>query len=109
MKRTIKNVAPKISLLFFGLLSGMYAFAQDASTTQSESNTTVSHTQSTTQVPDAAMWYTNPIVWVIGAAVLLIVIILAVRSGGGSSSSTTTTRDGGISRTSTSTTTVRED
>ena len=109
MKQTIKNMSAKVFLLFFTLLSGVYAMAQDAPTSHTESNVETSHSQTTTAVPDAGMWYTNPIVWVIGGAVLLIVIILAVRGGGGGGtrSSTVTTRDGGIS--SSTTTTVRED
>lgn len=103
MKTTIKNMSAKVFLLFFGLLSGVYAMAQDAPSSQTESHTAVSHSQSTTSAPDAAMWYANPIVWVVGGAVLLILIILAVRSGGG----TTVVRDGGTSRTTT--TTVRKE
>ena len=95
-------MSAKVFLLFFGLLSGIYAMAQDdGSSTHTESNTAVSHTQSAAA---PAMWYTNPIVWVVGGAILLIVIILAVRSN---SSSTTVVRDGGPTRTTT--TTVRED
>jgi hypothetical protein len=106
MKRTIKNTTEKIFLLFFALLSGAYAIAQDAPASTTESHTSVSHAESATTSPDASMWYNNPIVWVIGGAVLLIIIILAVR-GSSSSSSSTTTRDGGTSRTTT--TTVKED
>ena len=104
MKRTIKNMTEKVLLLFFALLSGVYAMAQDAPSSQTESHSSVSQSQSTTQAPVAGMWYNNPIIWIVGGALLLIIIILAVR---GSSSSTTTSRDGGTSRTTT--TTVKED
>ncbi|MCW3122374.1 MAG: hypothetical protein JWQ38_1866 [Flavipsychrobacter sp.] len=103
MKTTIKNVSARVFLLFFSMLLGVYAMAQDAPSSQTESHAAVSHSESTTAAPDAAMWYANPIVWIVGGAVLLILIILAVRSGGG----TTVVRDGGSSRTTT--TTVRKD
>lgn len=99
MKQTMKNMSARAFLLFFALVSGAYAMAQDASTSQTESHAAVSHFESTAQVP--VMWYTNPIVWVVGGAILLIIIILAVRSGGG----TTVIRDGGVSRRTTTTVT----
>jgi len=107
MKRTIKNMTEKVLLLFFALLSGVYAMAQDAPSSQTESHSSVSQSQSTTQAPVAGMWYNNPIIWIVGGALLLIIIILAVRGSSSSSSSTTTSRDGGTSRTTT--TTVKED
>ena len=102
MKTTIKNISAKVTLLFFGLLSGVYAMAQDAASSQTQSNNTVSHTETTVPAPGAGMWYMNPIVWVVGGAVLLIIIILAVRG----SSNTTVVRDGGPTRTTT--TTIKE-
>jgi len=106
MIQTIKSRSAKFFLVMFSLLSGINAIAQDSSSTKIESNSVVSHAQSGVST-DTAMWYTNPFVWVAGAAVLLLIIILAVRSSSSRTSSTTTTGNGGISRSTT--TTVRED
>ena len=106
MMQTIKCKSAKLFLVMFGLLSGIKVIAQDSSSTRVETNSVVSHSQSGVTT-DMAMWYTNPFVWVAGAAVLLLIIILAVRSSSSRTTSTTTTGNGGISRSTT--TTVRED
>jgi hypothetical protein len=104
MKNTIKGMGSKMFLLSLGLLFNVYAFAQDAGSTTTESNATVNHTaSSTTTAPAAAPgWLSNPIVWVAGGAVLLVLILIAVLSRNNSNKSQ-------ISRSTTTTTRIEAD
>ncbi|MCW3124260.1 MAG: hypothetical protein JWQ38_3752 [Flavipsychrobacter sp.] len=101
MKTTIQFAGTKLLFLFVCLLSGFYSLAQEEGTSQTSS--TSSHSSTTVAPADAAMWYTNPIVWVAGVAVLLLIIIFAARSGKGKVSNSE------VSRTTTTTTTIKED
>jgi len=101
MRTTIQSISTKFFALSLLLLSGLYAIAQD--TTTSQTTTHVTNSESSGPNPDTAMWYTNPIVWVVAGVVLLIIIIAVARSG------KKTVANSEVSRTTTTTTTIKED
>lgn len=102
MKSTIQYAGTKLSFLFVLMLSSLYSLAQDGGAITS-TNSVASHSESSVAPNDAAMWYSNPIVWVIGGVILLIIIILAAKSG------KQTVSDTEVSRTTTTTTTIKRD
>jgi hypothetical protein len=95
MKNMIKTIQFRLPVLAFLLLTSVYSFAQDSSST-SETHTS----SSSVTVPDNAMWYNAPWVWVVGV-IILILILFAVFTGNNSK-----TR---VTRTTTTTTEVNND
>ena len=73
MKKLMKFIGYQLPMIAFLMLSGVYAFAQDAAGNTQTSST---HTTTTSTGPDTtAMWYTAPWVWVVGGIVLLLILI----------------------------------
>lgn len=82
MKNSILNIGSKLFFLMLCLTCGIQSFAQEGGTT-SQTNTSQTNTNATTtSLPnDAAMWYSNPIVWVVGGIVLILIIVALVSRG----------------------------
>ena len=77
MKKLMKFISYQLPVVAFLMLSNVYAFAQDAGSTQSSTT----HTSTTSTGPDnTAMWYSAPWVWIVGGIVLLLILI-AIFSG----------------------------
>jgi hypothetical protein len=95
MKTVISNLRYKMFMLVMMVLSTVYAFAQDVSS----SHTAVSSSSTTTAPDTTEMWYNAPWVWIVGAGVVLLLLLLLIRGGRSSDSSRRVTR--------TTTTTVR--
>lgn len=90
MKTIIKSIQFKLLTLFFVAISSIYAFAQDnggTSTTNNESQVSVSHAESGNAVAPANNWYTAPWVWVVGGAVFILLLVALLRNGNSSSKS----------------------
>jgi len=85
MKKLKNFVGFQLPMLAFLMLSGVAAFAQDASS-NNQSTTTHTSTTSTTAPDMAAAWYTAPWVWIVGGIVLLLILI-AIFSGNKNSKS----------------------
>ena len=89
MKQLTKGVSYKtlLTFLMISFLQAM-AWAQDSSgggsTSSSSNSSTTTSTTTTTQD-----WYTQPWVWVVGAAVLILIIVALVRSNSSGSAGTT--------------------
>jgi hypothetical protein len=77
---TCKLVVASIMLSFMNTLALAQDSSSSSSVTKSSSSTTTTET----------IWYTEPWVWVLGAAILIIIIIALTRTGG-----TTTERRAG--------------
>ena len=77
MKQLIRNYSVKtfICLLAANLLS-LYLLAQDSGGGSTTTTTTTKSTSSET------VWYTNPWVWVAGAAVFILLLVALLRGGG---------------------------
>lgn len=71
--RTIATT--KLVLLFFSLLTSSLLFAQDGGGTKVDIDV---H-------KDSGAWYTNPVVWIIGAAVFILLLVALLRGGNNSS------------------------
>ena len=85
----MKSLGTKLFFLSFCILSGVYAIAQEGGTA---TQTTESHSSSSSVVPETgAMWYTNPIVWVVGGLVFVLILV-ALLSKRGNVSATEVTR-----------------
>lgn len=81
------------TLLVFTLIQTVL-FAQTETTEQSSSSTKVTISEET-----GSEWYTNPIVWVVGAAVFILLLVALLRGGG---------RDRTVTHTDRKTTVVRD-
>lgn len=81
MKQLIRNYGLKtfICLLAANLLS-LYLLAQDSGGASSTTTTTTTKNTSTETV-----WYTNPWVWVAGAAVFILLLVALLRGSGNKS------------------------
>ncbi len=90
MKNLLKNLRYKLPMLQLMLLSGIYAFAQDSGATTS-THTATSQSSSSTGPDNAAMWYSAPWVWAVGA-VVLILIVYAIFKGSNNNNRTEVTR-----------------
>lgn len=66
-----------IALLVFTFIQTM-VWAQTETTESSSSTTKVTVTEETA----GSEWYTNPIVWVVGAAVFILLLVALLRGGG---------------------------
>jgi len=91
MKRASINTLVRSAFVFLLSLMGIFSWAQDST----GSSTTVTTTESTTTTTE---WYTQPWVWVVGAAVFIIIIVALIRSNSSSdktevSRSTTVIKD----------------
>lgn len=77
MKQLIRNYGIKtfICLLAANLLS-LYLLAQDSGGSTTTTTTTTKNTSTET------VWYTNPWVWVAGAAVFILLLVALLRGGG---------------------------
>ena len=87
------NAKHYITLLVFTFIQTVL-FAQTETTEQSSSSTKVTISEET-----GSEWYTNPIVWVVGAAVFILLLVALLRSGG---------RDRTVTHTDRKTTVVRD-
>jgi hypothetical protein len=72
-------------LLVFNLFS-LLVFAQENSGTAEETTTSKTSTTKTTDInisaDNAGDWYTQPWVWIVGAAVFILLLIALLRGGG---------------------------
>lgn len=89
MKTTqpILNFKHLITLFVFTLIQTVL-LAQEGGTT--ETNSTSSSTKVTISEETTGDWYTQPWVWVVGAAVFVLLLIALLRSGGGDRTATHT-------------------
>jgi hypothetical protein len=62
-------------------------WAQEGNT---ESSSTTSSTKVSITEETSTEWYTNPIVWIIGAAVFILLLVALLRGGGGDRTATRT-------------------
>lgn len=90
------KIGSKLFLSVLLLMSGVYSYAQEGGTT-TETQQAVNNTNATTTaVTSTTVWYTNPIVWVVGGVVLVLILVLALSNRNKSASSgitrSTTTR-----------------
>ena len=76
MKRVSSNTILRFAFVFLLSILGVFSWAQDSTGT----STTVTTTESTTTTTE---WYTEPWVWVVGAAVFIIIIVALIRSNSG--------------------------
>lgn len=74
------------TLLVFSFLSTVL-WAQQETTESSSSSTKVSITEE-----NSTEWYTNPIVWIVGAAIFILLLVALLRSGGSNRTATHTDR-----------------
>jgi nicotinamide riboside transporter PnuC len=82
-----------IALLAFTFIKTLL-WAQTETTESSSSSTKVTISEETT-----SDWYTNPIVWVVGAAIFILLLVALLRGGG---------RDRTVTHTDRKTTVVRD-
>lgn len=75
-----------ISFLLFTFIQTML-WAQDQTTESSSSTTKVTVTDD-----GGSNWYTNPIVWIVGAAIFILLLVALLRSGGSDRTVTRTDR-----------------
>lgn len=75
-----------ISFLLFTFIQTML-WAQDQTTESSSSTTKVTVTDD-----GGSNWYTNPIVWIVGAAIFILLLVALLRSGSGDRTVTRTDR-----------------
>lgn len=73
---TVFRMKHFITLLVFTLMQTIL-WAQTETTESSSSTTKVTVSEETT-----SEWYTNPIVWVVGAAVFILLLVALLRGGG---------------------------
>jgi len=76
------------TLLVFSVIQTAL-WAQEGTT---ESSSTTSSTKVSITEEQSAEWYTNPIVWIIGAAVFILLLVALLRSGGSDRTATRTDR-----------------
>ena len=69
----MKSIARKTTLLFLTALYSLFASAQDGDTKKVDVNLNVDKGGS-------AEWYTQPWVWIVGAAVFIILIVALTRN-----------------------------
>jgi hypothetical protein len=82
MKRVSASIISRVTLIFLLALSQFTVWAQDSSSS-SHSVTVTKETTTTTN------WYTQPWVWVVGAAIFIIILVALFR---GNSSRTDVSR-----------------
>ncbi|RYZ24703.1 MAG: hypothetical protein EOO10_20125 [Chitinophagaceae bacterium] len=87
MKQRILTLQALFFLLVFNLFS-LLVFAQENSETTGESTTTSKTTTTKTTDIDISAdngtgeWYTQPWIWIVGAAVFILLLIALLRGGG---------------------------
>jgi amino acid transporter len=81
---TLKNFFALFMLCLFQVV----LLAQDSGSTSS--STTKTDVKITSETSDT--WYTQPWVWIVGAAVLILLLVALLRGGGGSDRGTTASR-----------------
>ena len=93
MKKLIVNAHYKFALLFIAIMGSVSSFAQDGSSTTSQSSTTQSTSSTAPVVADATAWYMQPWAWGLGI-LILIILIYAIMKGSSNKtvSQTTVTR-----------------
>jgi hypothetical protein len=74
------------TLMVFTLIQTVL-WAQEETT---ESSTSTSSTKVSITEEQTADWYTNPIVWIVGAAVFILLLVALLRGGGGDRTATRT-------------------
>ena len=73
MKSISINTIVRFAFVFLLSIIGIFSWAQDST----GSSTTVTTSETTTTTTE---WYTEPWVWVVGAAVFIIIIVALIRS-----------------------------
>lgn len=79
MKSSIQNIKTKLVFLFFVLMNATLAMAQEG--TGDGGSVTVSKTTTSSSSTTAQDWYTQPWVWIVGAAVFILLLIALIRGG----------------------------
>lgn len=69
-----------VTLLIFNFIQ-LALWAQD-STSSTSTTSTSSETKININGDEAVNWYTNPLVWIIGAAVFILLLVALLRGGG---------------------------
>ena len=71
------NAVNRLVLLFFSFAAPLLLFAQDGGGTKVDINV---------HKDNGGTWYTNPIVWIVGAAVFILLLVALLRGGNNNSS-----------------------
>jgi hypothetical protein len=71
----LRTIATKLVFLFFSFLTPALLFAQDGG----------AKVDVDIHKDNGGAWYTNPVVWIIGAAVFILLLVALLRGGNNSS------------------------
>lgn len=96
MKQTMKVALPRIFFFCFLSLFTVAVWAQDTNggggETKSTTTTTSSKSTDINITTDGNTWYTQPWVWIVGAAVFILLLVALLSSGRGRDTTSTTDR-----------------
>ena len=84
MKTRLEQFMLRVFFLFLAVFTGGIAFAQDGGGTEGVTDgggVSVSSSTTTTSTTMSENWYTEPWVWIVGAAVFILLLVALTRGG----------------------------